>query len=256
MSVFWAVTLSSAVIVIVMITGVAVVARRLGRVSIIDVAWGPAFALVAVAGAAIGQHGQPFSWTRWTVATMVVLWGLRLGWHVLNRSRNAGEDPRYERLLSDGRSAVRAVWLPQGAAIWFVSLPVQVAVWKGTGQTLIVVAGVSIWALGLFFESVGDAQLAAFKRRPHGPVMDRGLWAWTRHPNYFGDACVWWGIWLVAAGTWQGALTMLSPVAMTYFLVFATGARHLESTVMRRPGYREYARRTSMFVPLPPRKLG
>jgi steroid 5-alpha reductase family enzyme len=84
-------------------------------------------------------------------------------------------------------------------------------------------------------------------------VLDRGLWRYTRHPNYFGDACVWWGLWLICASSWPGVLTVLSPIAMTYFLVFATGARLLEETMMKRPGYREYAARTSMFVPLPPR---
>ena len=86
--------------------------------------------------------------------------------------------------------------------------------------------------------------------------MDRGLWRWTRHPNYFGDACVWWGLWLaggLASGWLPGLLTVVAPVAMTYFLVFATGARLLESEMMKRPGYPEYAARTSMFVPLPPR---
>ena len=117
-------------------------------------------------------------------------------------------------------------------------------------------AGVALWLLGLVFEVVGDAQLAAYRRDPdRGPVMDRGLWAWTRHPNYFGDACVWWGLWLVGglgSGLVPGLLTLLSPVAMTYFLVYATGARLLERTMMARPGYAEYAARTSMFLPRRP----
>ena len=111
--------------------------------------------------------------------------------------------------------------------------------------------------LGLVFESVGDAQLSAYKKDPdRKPVMDRGLWGWTRHPNYFGDASVWWGIWVVGglAGGLLPALTIVSPIAMTYFLVFATGARLLESSMMKRPGYPEYAERTSMFFPLPPKR--
>jgi steroid 5-alpha reductase family enzyme len=147
------------------------------------------------------------------------------------------------------------VWIPQGAAIWFVSLPVQLAAVTGDGVTAVAVVGVLVWLLGVTFESVGDAQLASYKKDPQRqPVMDRGLWRYTRHPNYFGDACVWWGLWLVAASAWPGVLTVLSPVAMTYFLVFATGARLLEQTMMKRPGYPEYAARTSMFVPLPPRR--
>ena len=143
----------------------------------------------------------------------------------------------------------------QGAAVWFVALPVQVTAVTVSSYDVVAWLGVAVWIVGVLFEAVGDAQLAAYKRDPdRGPVMDRGLWAWTRHPNYFGDACVWWGIWLVAASAWPGVLTVLAPIAMTYFLVFATGARPLERTMMQRPGYPEYAARTSMFFPLPPRR--
>ncbi len=122
-----------------------------------------------------------------------------------------------------------------------------------------VVAGVAVWLIGLMFEAVGDAQLAAYKRLPQDErpaIMETGLWRYTRHPNYFGDACVWWGIWLAGAlsvGWLPGVLTLVAPVAMTYFLAFATGARLLERTMMQRPGYPEYAARTSMLFPLPPR---
>ena len=154
--------------------------------------------------------------------------------------------------------AVRKVFLVQGTAIWFVGLPLQAAAIAGPDWPVLVWVGVATWLLGVVFESVGDAQLAAYKRDPdRGPVMDRGLWAWTRHPNYFGDACVWWGIWLaggLASGWLPGLLTLAAPVMMTYFLVFATGARLLEQTMMKRPGYPEYAARTSMFLPLPPRR--
>ena len=151
------------------------------------------------------------------------------------------------------------MFLVQGLAIWFVSLPVQVRRGHrdvaGPGWSWV---GVAVWLVGLVFEAVGDAQLAAYKRDPdRGPVMDRGLWGWTRHPNYFGDACVWWGIWLAAAwprGWLPALLTVLAPLAMTYFLVFATGPGCWRSTMMKRPGYPEYAARTSMFFPLPPKK--
>jgi steroid 5-alpha reductase family enzyme len=153
--------------------------------------------------------------------------------------------------------AVRKVFGIQGLAQWFVSVPVVAGALLEVAWWPVVWVGVALWAVGLFFEAVGDAQLAAYKRDPdRGPVLDTGLWRWTRHPNYFGDACVWWGLWLVgglASGGPAGLLTVLAPVAMTYFLVFATGARLLESEMMKRPGYPEYAARTSMFLPLPPR---
>ena len=110
----------------------------------------------------------------------------------------------------------------------------------------------------MFFETVGDLQLAKFKANPDnaGKVMDRGLWRFTRHPNYFGDSAVWWGLFLVSASAWPGMFTLLSPIAMTYFLVFATGARLLERSMEERPGYREYQQRTSYFLPRPPKRAG
>jgi steroid 5-alpha reductase family enzyme len=231
----------------------AYAARRASRVSVVDVTWGVALAGVALVSALLGTAPD---WRRWLLAGLVGLWGLRLSWHIFRRNSGHSEDPRYTELLGSKRGGpLVRVWIPQGAAIWFVSLPVQVAAVAGEGVNLVVALGVLVWVVGVVFESVGDAQLAAYKRDPdRGPVMDRGLWRYTRHPNYFGDACVWWGIFLVAASAWPGVLTILSPVVMTYFLVFATGARLLEETMMKRPGYPEYAARTSMFVPLPPRR--
>ena len=233
----------------------ALVARRMGRVVVVDLVWGLGFVLVALVSALAGSAP-----VRWLLLAMVAVWGLRLAWHIGRRVRTTpGEDPRYARML-DGRPfsyALTRVFLTQGAAIYLVSLPVQVAAALGDGVVLwLAVAGLAVWLTGLVFEVVGDAQLAAYKRdaeRP--PVMDRGLWRYTRHPNYFGDSAVWWGIWVVSvAGTLWALMTVLSPVVMTYFLVFATGARLLEQTMMKRPGYPEYADRTSMFFPLPPKK--
>lgn len=241
--------------VVVLMTVTALVSRRVGRVAIVDVAWGLGFVLVALVCALLGD--EP---VRWVLLVMVAAWGLRLAWHIGRRQLGESrEDPRYEKLLDGGGfgAAVRKVFVVQGLAVWLVSLPVQVAAVAGTQWPWLVWVGVVVWLVGLVFESVGDAQLAAYKRDPgRKPVMDRGLWAWTRHPNYFGDACVWWGIWLAGglAGGLLPALTIVSPAVMTYFLVFASGARLLERTMMKRPGYPEYAARTSMFFPLPPKR--
>jgi steroid 5-alpha reductase family enzyme len=115
---------------------------------------------------------------------------------------------------------------------------------------------VAVWGLGLFFEAVGDWQLALFKSDPanKGKIMDRGLWAFTRHPNYFGDAAVWWGHYLVAAAA-GGWWTVLSPLAMTVLLMRVSGVTLLESALAKRPGYQDYIARTSAFFPRPPRKL-
>jgi len=231
----------------------AYAARVTGRVSVVDVTWGFALAAVALSSALIGDAPD---WRRWLLFGLVAVWGVRLSTHILKRSWGHGEDPRYTELLGSGRGGpLVRVWIPQGGAIWLVSLPVQVAAVAGNGADVVVVLGVLLWVVGVLFESVGDAQLAAYKKDPdRGPVMDRGLWRFTRHPNYFGDACVWWGIFVVGASAFPGVLTFVSPLAMTYFLVFATGAKLLEKTMMQRPGYPEYAARTSMFVPLPPKR--
>jgi len=237
----------------------AVVAVRAGRVSVVDVAWGLALVGVAVVCAVIAND-----WRSWLLVLLVAVWGGRLSSHIFTRSRGHGEDPRYREVLGGSLDevgvgvAVRRVFLVQGAAVWLVSLPLQAAAVTDVEWTWVVWLGVAVWAVGVLFETLGDAQLSAYKRDPNrGPVMDSGLWGWTRHPNYFGDSCVWWGIWLVggvASGWRPGLVSLACPVAMTVFLVWVTGAKLLEKTMMQRPGYPEYAARTSMFVPLPPKR--
>lgn len=246
-----------------LMTATALTAYRLGRVAVVDVAWGLGFVLVAATASVVGVLTDGDAVRRWVVLAMVGSWGLRLAWHIRRRAVGHGEDPRYEEVLGGTLAeagmgvAVRKVFVVQGLALWFISLPVQVGAVSEVWSWPVVVVGAALWLVGLVFETVGDAQLAAYKADPHrGPVMDRGLWRYTRHPNYFGDACVWWGVWLAAglgSGWLPGLLTVLAPLAMTYFLVFATGARLLERTMMQRPGYPAYAARTSMFLPLPPR---
>ena len=243
----------------VVMTATAFVAARTGRVSVVDTAWGAALLVVALVCAVVGG-----TWHGWVLVALVGVWAARLSSHIFTRSRGHGEDPRYLAVLggplpSVGMAvAVRRVFLVQGAAIWLVSLPLQAAAVAGLSWSWIVWLGTAVWAVGLVFETVGDAQLAAYKRDPdRDPVLDRGLWSWSRHPNYFGDACVWWGIWLaggLASGWLAGLASVVAPVAMTIWLVWITGARLLERTMMKRPGYPEYAARTSMFVPLPPRR--
>ena len=179
----------------------------------------------------------------------------------LFRSLGKGEDPRYRDLLKGDFSAatvIRKVFVVQAAATWFVSLPLQLSAVLGPMPAAllpVMVAGVVVWAVGLTFETVGDHQLRVFKSDPanHGVIMDRGLWAWTRHPNYFGDAAVWWGLWLVTIADWVSVSTVLSPVLMTYMLAYVTGGRLTEKYMRHRPGFADYCSRTSFFVPRPPR---
>ncbi len=253
---FLAVSGFSLLAVAILMAVTAMVGRRQGRVSVVDTAWGLGFIVVAVVAGSVGDGPL---WRRLLVLVLVAVWGGRLARHMHTRNRGKGEDPRYEKMLADQPGdpflvAVRRIYLVQGAAIWFVSLPLQVSAGSGDGVVWVAILGAAVWLLGIVFEAVGDAQLSRFKADPgnKGKVMDRGLWAWTRHPNYFGDSAVWWGLYLVAASAWPGVLTILSPVAMTYFLVFATGARLLEKEMSTRPGYPEYQQRTSYFLPRPP----
>ena len=255
---FLAVSGLSLLATVLLMAVTAAVGRRLGRVSVVDTAWGLGFVAVALVSAAAGSGSGT---RRLLLLLMVSLWGLRLASHVHRRNVGKGEDPRYAALLEGVPGdpllvAVRKVYAVQGAALWFVSLPIQVSAAAGGGVAWVVVLGVLLWALGLTFEAVGDRQLRDFKADPanRGAIMDRGLWSWTRHPNYFGDASVWWGIYLVAASAWPGVFTVASPALMTYFLVFATGARLLERHLAERPGYAAYQQRTSYFVPRPSRR--
>ncbi|WP_078861104.1 DUF1295 domain-containing protein [Streptomyces rubellomurinus] len=234
---------------------------RTGRHRGVDVAWGIAFTAVALTGYTLSAgYGDPGR--RLLATALVTVWGLRLSAHIWRRSTGTPEDPRYERMLSQapaGRRtayALRMVYLPQAAIVWFVSLPVQAAQYLTPPLDPLAWAALALWTVGLFFEAVGDWQLARFKADPanHGSVMDRGLWRYTRHPNYFGDACVWWGLFLLAADTPTGWAFILSPLLMTYLLAFGSGKPLLERQLTSsKPGWDAYVSRTSGFLPRPPR---
>ncbi|MET9256376.1 DUF1295 domain-containing protein [Streptomyces sp. NPDC003717] len=237
-------------------------ALRKGVHRIVDAAWGVGFTAVA-AVSAVAATGEGDVGRRVLVTALTAVWGLRLAVHIARRGRGHGEDPRYEELLGKAPGnrnlyALRMVYLLQAALVWLVSLPVQAASYGPDGLGALAWAGTALWAVGLAFEAVGDAQLARFKADPaaKGRIMDRGLWSWTRHPNYFGDFCVWWGLYLVAcdAGGAAAAVSALSPLVMSYLLIGGSGKRLLERRMADRPGWSAYAARTSGFFPRPPRR--
>ncbi len=249
----WVVVVASAVAVVVLMALTALAAKRTDRWSVVDVTWSLGFLVVALISAFVGD-GDPLR--RGLLLGLPAAWALRLASHIFTRAKGHGEDPRYAELKRNGKSFLRQVLLPQGLAIWFISLPIQIGVGSDRSVSWLAWLGVVVWLVGLSFEAIGDAQLKAFKADSanKGRIMDRGLWAWTRHPNYFGDACLWWGIYLVAADSgWAGAATVLSPVLMTYFIYAVTGAKLLEKTMSKRKGWDAYAARTSIFFPLPPK---
>lgn len=237
------------------------VGRAKGMHRVVDIAWGAAFAAVALVSYALSA-GYGDDGRRLLVTTATMLWGLRLALHISQRGRGHGEDPRYERLLAKAPGnraayALRMVYLLQAALVWLVSLPVQAAQYTAGPLGVSAIIGGALWAAGFAFESVGDFQLARFKADPRnrGRIMDRGLWSWTRHPNYFGDFLVWWGLFALACGTWQAAaVSLVSPLVMSYLLIFGSGMRLLDNHLADRPGYAAYTARTSGFFPLPPRR--
>jgi steroid 5-alpha reductase family enzyme len=250
----------SAGVVLLALVVVWAIGVRMRDMSIIDIFWGPGFVLVALVTLAIGE--APFDRRR-LLAVLVGFWGVRLGTYLARRNLGHGEDARYQamrRHVGDDfhRWAFTHVFLFQGLVLTVVSLPVQIGgnitterVWAPQ-----VVAGLVVWAVGLGFETIGDAQLARFKADPAnaGQVMDRGLWGWTRHPNYFGDSCVWWGLWLTTLVHPVALVGAIGPAMMTYFLLRVSGKALLERRMRKtRPGYDDYVARTSGFFPRPPR---
>ena len=233
---------------------------RIRDVSIIDPAWGPAFVIVALAGALAGP-GCPGR--RWLVFAMTALWGLRLGVYLTARKRHdPPEDKRYAAMRERKGNgfipwSLGSIFGTQALLVLIVSLPISVVSGRPDRLTAAIIPGVALWALGLAFEAIGDEQLRRFKADPanQGKVMDRGLWRYTRHPNYFGDFLVWWGIWLVclpASGTWW---TFVGPLVMTILLTRVSGKAMLERDIaQRRPQYAQYIERTSGFFPRPPKR--
>jgi steroid 5-alpha reductase family enzyme len=258
---------STALVVLALMTTLWLVSLALRNASIVDLFWGPGFAVVSwvalwwsVAHGFAPEEGA----RRLMLALPVTVWGLRLGGYLSFRNLGKGEDYRYaEMRRRRGRSfwaqSLPRVFLLQGVLMWVVSLPVQVgmAAPGRAGLGPAVWMGAVVWLTGLCFEATGDWQLSRFKSRPanKGLVMDRGLWRYTRHPNYFGDFLVWWGLYVMALdgpGAWW---TIVGPLLMSTLLLRVSGVALLEKTITaRRPGYAEYVRRTSVFFPRSPRR--
>jgi steroid 5-alpha reductase family enzyme len=227
-------------LVLALVTVLWAVSVAVHDTSIVDIFWGSGFVVIAWVGIVLADGSRD---RQLLLAVLVTAWGLRLTVHLARRNLGKGEDRRYaamRRRHGDSwpmRSLV-VVFLLQGALMWVVSLPVQVAMTDPTPAGLgpLDWVGTAVWAVGLAFETVGDLQLARFKADPanRGKVMDRGLWRYTRHPNYFGDFCVWWGIWLVALATGSAWWTVVGPAVMSVLLTRVSGAALLERSLSQR----------------------
>jgi len=251
--------LTAATTIFAYMTAWFVLARILKNNGIVDIAWGLGFIVVTARLFARRPDLYP---AKALVMAFVLLWGLRLALHILRRNWGRPEDFRYAQMRQRwGRAvAVRSfffVFMLQGVLMLVVSLPVTV-VFASPARPLAVldVVGALVFAAGFIYEVVGDAQLAAHVRNPanKGRLMTRGLWATTRHPNYFGEATLWWGIGLVALSSANGWAGLIGPLVMTLLLVFVSGVPLLERKYAGRPDWEAYKRRTPMFVPRLPRK--
>jgi steroid 5-alpha reductase family enzyme len=239
------------------------ISLRIADMSIVDIFWGPGFGIVALVGFALSADTGVEA-RRLLVTALTVVWGARLGGYLWVRNHGKGEDPRYTAMFRERITrnlhwhTLFKVFLLQGLLIWLISMPVQVAEFLVRPAQLGLPAflGVVLWVIGFGFEAIGDRQLKRFKADPanRGRVLDHGLWRYTRHPNYFGNACLWWGLWLIACDGWSGLWTGFAPLLMTHFLVNVTGKRLLESRLAQsRPAYAAYIARTSGFFPWPPK---
>jgi steroid 5-alpha reductase family enzyme len=248
------------------------VGRRVHRHATIDVFWGAGFLVVYVESVLVSlamNHGARHVWwlheadvSRWVLLGAVALWSLRLSIHLAIRQRGAKEDSRYVAIMAGAKGrhetwyALKMIYGLQGLLLWFVSIPLQWAAFSAHFNWLVVL-GVVIALIGVFFEATGDEQLRRFIANPSnaGTTMNRGLWRYTRHPNYFGDATVWFGFYVIALATPWGFLTVLSPLTMWWLLTSLSGKPMLEKKLSKtRAGYEEYVATTSSFFPLPPRK--
>lgn len=224
------------------------------RNDVADVAWGLGFVLI--------------SWTSFFISSdtdirglfvgfLVSIWGLRLAWHIHSRNKGKTEDHRYLawRKAWGKWFYVRSyaqVYLLQGTLLFIIAMPI-IFVNKNAGTPLGILdfIGVAIWILGFVFESVGDAQLASFIRKPEnkGMLMQSGLWKYTRHPNYFGEATQWWGLWFVALSVPHGWLSVIGPITITFLLLKVSGIPMLEKKMAENPAFAEYKKQTSIFIP-------
>jgi len=233
------------------------VSLKLRNVSIVDALWSVMF-LLAAGCYALASEAR--SARALLVLVLVALWAARLAIYIGWRNHGHGEDRRYQQIRARNNpgfewKSLYLVFGLQALLAWVISLPLLAAVHSAAPLGLLDGAGVLLWAIGFYFEALGDAQLARFKADPahRGQVMDKGLWRYTRHPNYFGEFCLWWGYYLlaVAAGGWW---SLPAPLLMSLLLLKVSGVTLLEQDIAeRRPGYQEYVQRTSAFVPRAPR---
>lgn len=255
------VLLASALAVLSLMVLTWLISVLLKDASIVDIIWGFGFVVVAWTVFVVGDG---YEGRKWLITLLASAWGLRLSIYLYIRNHGKGEDYRYRAMRKRYGARFPIISLVtvfglQGLLMFVISMPLQVAQLSGTPDhfTLFDFLGAAVWLVGFGFESIGDWQLAKFKgdAANAGKVMNTGLWRYTRHPNYFGDAVLWWGLFVIALARWENALVVFSPIAMTILLTRVSGVPLLEASLRkRREGYAEYVATTSSFIPMPPRR--
>lgn len=236
-----------------------VAALKLRDNSIVDIGWGLGFILVMLVTLAYSGTVEP---RQLLVGALVLIWGLRLAVRIYRRNRGKGEDFRYKKWRDDWgehwrRHAYLFVFVGQGVMMLLITIPMMlVNTYSGGSLGWLDLLGVVVWVCGFYFEATGDRQLDRFLREPsnRGKVIDTGLWRYTRHPNYFGEVTQWWGVYLIVLSVPWGWLGVIGPITITVLIVAYSGIPLLEKTMMKNPLYVQYAQRTSVFFPLPPKK--
>jgi len=229
------------------------------RNDVADVAWGLGFVLMTWGSYFFSNETSDRGLL---VGILVSIWGLRLAWHIHTRNKGKREDYRYLAWRKEWgewfyiRSFFQ-VYLLQGMFLFLIVMPV-LFINKHMGGPLGVLdlIGVAVWLIGFYFEAIGDAQLVRFIQDPanKGKLMQSGLWAYTRHPNYFGEVTQWWGIWLIALSVPNGLLAIIGPLTITFLILKVSGIPMLEKKMAEHPDFAEYKRRVSMFIPVMPKK--
>ena len=237
---------------------VFIISIFLKRNDIADVAWGLGFLICALY--AYLSTGEVFG-RNLLVLFLIAMWAFRLSLHILLRNKGKAEDPRYAQWRKDWGKwflprTFFQVFILQGALMLIVVLPAVVSILFGGKITILDYVGVVVWLVGFIFESVGDYQLTQFIKNPEnkGKVLQTGLWRFTRHPNYFGEVTMWWGIWIIALSAPFAWLTVLGPVTITFLILFVSGIPLLENRKKGNPEFEEYKKHTSVFFPLPYKK--
>lgn len=229
------------------------------RNDVADVAWGLGFVLMTWISFFMSDA---ISLRSVLVGVMVTIWGLRLAIHIYTRNKNKSEDYRYLAWRQEWgnwfyiRSFLQ-VYILQGVLLFLIAVPVLfINNSAASSLTLFDLLGFIVWSIGFFFEVVGDLQLSRFIKDPNnkGKLMRSGLWAYTRHPNYFGEVTVWWGVWLIAATLPGGLFSIVGPLTITVLILKVSGIPMLEKKMAENPEFAEYKRMTSVFIPLPTRK--